>query len=104
MKKIKHPYKLASSMSGTKQQRPGAIIRKMAAGGSAAVCVRTMEAPLERVKLLLQNQNMIGNKHSSYNGIFDALRRVHDACAAPLASALPRRKRQHLHACSSAHA
>ena len=34
----------------------------------------------------------------------DALRRVHDACATPLASALPSRKRQRLRACNSAHA
>ena len=59
------------------EQRPGDVLRKMAAGGAAAVCVRTMEAPLERVKLLLQNQNMI-KRQSQYAGIIDALRRVNN--------------------------
>jgi solute carrier family 25 (adenine nucleotide translocator) protein 4/5/6/31 len=59
-----------------KQQHQPHVVQKLLSGGLSAAAVRTLEAPLERVKLLLQNQNMIG-QHNRYRGIFDTLARVH---------------------------
>jgi hypothetical protein len=70
------------------------IHRQLVAGGTAAIVVRTAEAPLERIKLLLQNQNILqSSKHQRsvishcldllplnyscrYTGLVDALIRI----------------------------
>merc|ERR1711865_56089 len=48
----------------------------MLSGGAATVTVRTVEAPLERVKILLQNQNMAPSSHRPYTGALDAFVRI----------------------------
>lgn len=48
----------------------------MAAGAAATLVVRTAEAPLERIKILLQNQNMAPEGHRPYLGVRDAAARV----------------------------
>lgn len=52
------------------------ILRSMASGGAASVSVRTIEAPLERIKILLQNQNMAPEHHRRYAGAIDAAKRI----------------------------
>lgn len=52
------------------------ILRSMVSGGAASVSVRTIEAPLERIKILLQNQNMAPDSHQRYAGAVDAGRRI----------------------------
>jgi solute carrier family 25 (adenine nucleotide translocator) protein 4/5/6/31 len=66
----------AATMAEKQKQQQPHVVRTLLAGGVSAACVRTLEAPLERVKLLLQNQNMIG-QHNRYSGIIDTLVRVH---------------------------
>lgn len=48
----------------------------MISGGAASVTVRTIEAPLERIKILLQNQNMAPDNHRQYAGAVDTGRRI----------------------------
>ena len=38
---------------------------------------KTMVAPIERVKLILQNQHIIANKERNYNGILDCFRGIY---------------------------
>jgi len=58
-------------------ENPQYIPYKLLSGGLSAACVRTLEAPFERVKLLLQNQNMI-SQHNRYRGIIDTFSRVYN--------------------------
>jgi len=50
--------------------------RSLFAGAAASVTVRTLEAPLERVKILLQNQISAEVGHRRYNGALDAMIRI----------------------------
>mmetsp|Transcript_19596 Transcript_19596/g.42823 ORF Transcript_19596/g.42823 Transcript_19596/m.42823 type:complete len:310 (-) Transcript_19596:93-1022(-) len=52
------------------------ILRSMGSAGAATIVVRTAEAPLERIKILLQNQNMALPGHVRYSGVTDAALRV----------------------------
>lgn len=45
-------------------------------GGTAAVISKTISAPIERIKLLLQNQGESAAISRKYTGIVDCLRRV----------------------------
>lgn len=52
------------------------VLRSMVSGSGATVAVRTLDAPLERIKILLQNQNMASAEHNRYAGAIDAARRI----------------------------
>mmetsp|Transcript_74063 Transcript_74063/g.214570 ORF Transcript_74063/g.214570 Transcript_74063/m.214570 type:complete len:305 (+) Transcript_74063:100-1014(+) len=52
------------------------VLRSMFAGAAATAVVRTAEAPLERIKILLQNQNLACEGHRPYTGAGDAALRV----------------------------
>lgn len=49
-------------------------------GGTAAAISKTVAAPIERVKLMIQNQGAMlsaGRLDRPYNGIVDCFRRTH---------------------------
>jgi hypothetical protein len=56
------------------------VLRQAIAGGTASAFARTLEAPLERVKLILQNQqSMALTGTAPFKGVVDTLRRTaHD--------------------------
>ena len=64
------------SMSGKRQLD---VAGNFVLGGAAAIAFKTVEAPLERVKLLLQNQGEIvksGRLPEPYKGISDCVVRT----------------------------
>ena len=66
------------AMDGEWPQRGGAVgvLEDMAAGGVAGLISKTVVAPVERVKLLLQVQHANPHIVHQYSGISDCLRRV----------------------------
>jgi len=52
------------------------VLRSLASGGGTSAVVRSAEAPLERIKILLQNQNMAPAEHRRYSGALDVAVRV----------------------------
>src|SRR5690606_27583271 len=67
-----------TTMSGGKQQKIG-FYEDFMLGGVAAGISKTVAAPIERVKLLVQNQDEMikaGRLSSPYKGVVDCTRRV----------------------------
>eukprot|EP00466_Bigelowiella_natans_P011863 jgi/Bigna1/42229/e_gw1.62.17.1 len=53
------------------------FFRQLAAGGGASAIAKTAMAPFERIRILLQNQNMIGDpNYVKYKGPIDAMFRI----------------------------
>lgn len=62
--------------STNKQAGVSAFLKDLAMGGTAGAIAKTVCAPIERVKLLMQNQHTIPElKENPYKGIGDCVKR-----------------------------
>lgn len=67
---------MTAATSSQKQFDPIQFLTNLAAGGTAGGIAKTLTAPIERVKILLQLQAVSTQIEKPYNGIFDCFRRV----------------------------
>lgn len=51
-------------------------ISQLACGGLAGACSRTLVAPIDRVKILMQTQYLVHQGQTKYNGIFHTMRTI----------------------------
>ncbi|KRW98526.1 Mitochondrial carrier domain [Pseudocohnilembus persalinus] len=59
------------------RRKKGTFWRHMLAGGVSGAVSRTVVAPIERVKIILQTQNLFRvAEHEKYKGFFDAIMRI----------------------------
>ena len=65
-----------SSMSGDKKVKKTNVLEDFMLGGVAAGVSKTIAAPIERIKLLLQNQGESASITKPYKGIMDCVVRV----------------------------
>ncbi len=70
--------KAAINVGNTEQNHLKSFVRDLIAGGVAGGIAKTAVAPIERVKLILQTQDVSTQiaHDQRYKGIFDALRRI----------------------------
>ena len=61
----------------TKAEHALQVGRDLSAGGMAAVASKTIAAPIERIKLLLQTQHINKAVNVQYTGVFDCARRIY---------------------------
>merc|ERR1712203_894755 len=72
-------FKSSPTTSKHKMSKKLGFVENFALSGAAAVISKTAAAPIERIKLLVQNQDEMikaGRLDKPYNGVVDCLRRV----------------------------